>query len=192
MHFREPPQASSWQHLGARSGFEVAYFNAIEDGWRIHGCTTAVEDGDAWIVNYMLDLDHSWSTRVVRVSGRSAAGHRTASLTVDPAGRWQIDGEPARHLDGCRDVDLESSAMTNALPVHRLRLAVGARADAPAAYVRAADLTVERLDQTYERVPDETGRQRFDYAAPVLGFDCRLVYDSSGLVVDYPGIAART
>ena len=191
MQFRDPPQAASWQHLGARSGFEVVYFNPIDDGWRIHGCTTAVEDGRAWIVNYMLELDHAWGTRVARVSGRSDAGHRTTSLTVDSAGRWQIDGLPARHLDGCRDVDLESSAMTNALPVHRLRLAVGARADAPAAYVRAADLTVERLDQTYERVTDEAGRQRYDYAAPVFDFDCRLVYDGSGLVLDYPGIAVR-
>jgi hypothetical protein len=70
-------------------------------------------------------------------------------------------------------------------------LAVGARADAPAAYVRAADLTVERLDQTYERVADDAGQQRFEYAAPVFDVNCRLVYDQSGLVIDYPGIALR-
>lgn len=191
MQLRDPQQAASWQHDGARSGFEVAYFNALDDGWRIHGCTTAVENGQAWIVNYMIELDHAWGTRVARVSGRSETGHRTASLSVDPAGRWQIDGEPARHLDGCRDVDLESSVMTNAFPVRRLRLAVGARADAPAAYVRATGLAVERLDQTYERLPDETGRQRYAYAAPKFDFDCRITYDASGFVVDYPQLASR-
>jgi hypothetical protein len=41
-------------------------------------------------------------------------------------------------LDGCLDADLESSAMTNAMPVRRLGLAVAARAAAPAAYFRAA------------------------------------------------------
>ncbi len=58
--------------------------------------------------------------------------------------------------------------MTNAMPVRRMGLAPGARADAPAAYVRAIGLTVERLEQTYLRAPDEAARQRYDYAAPGL------------------------
>jgi hypothetical protein len=89
------------------------------------------------------------------------------------------------------DVDLESSAMTNALPVHRLRLAVGAGAGAPAAYVHAASLNVDRLEQAYLRITDDSARQRYDYAAPAFDFTSRLGYDRSGLVLDYPGIAVR-
>ena len=81
--------------------------------------------------------------------------------------------------------------MTNALPVHRMGLRVGARASAPAAYARALDLRVERLEQDYVRTADESRHQRYDYAAPVFDFSCRLVYDESGLVLDYPGIAVR-
>ena len=69
--------------------------------------------------------------------------------------------------------------MTNALPVHRMGLPVGARASAPAAYVRALDLSVERLDQDYARTADEGRYQRYDYAAPVFSFACRLVYDDA-------------
>ncbi|MGH3323194.1 MAG: putative glycolipid-binding domain-containing protein, partial [Streptomyces sp.] len=82
-----------------------------------------------------MEADRSWTTRGARISGRSAAGSRTTTLTADGAGHWRIDGEAAAHLDGCRDADLESSAMTNAFPVRRMRLAAGARAEAPAAYV---------------------------------------------------------
>ena len=81
--------------------------------------------------------------------------------------------------------------MTNALPAHRLALPAGGRAEAPAAYVRASSLAVERLEQTYQRAEDEAGCQRYDYAAPAFGFTCRLGYDQSGLVLDYPGIAVR-
>ena len=88
-------------------------------------------------------------------------------------------------------MDLESSALTNALPVRRMGLAPGTRAAAPAAYVRAIGLAVERLEQVYLRVPDEAGRRRYDYAAPAFGFTCRITYDESGLVLDYPGIAVR-
>ena len=82
--------------------------------------------------------------------------------------------------------------MTNALPVRRMGLPVAARAAAPAAYVRAVGLAVERLEQTYVRAADEASWQRYDYAAPAFDFTARLVYDQAGLVLDYPGIAVRS
>jgi len=59
------------------------------------------------------------------------------------------------------------------------------------ACVRAGGPAVERLEQTYARAADEASWQRYDHAAPAFGFSCRLVYDESGLVLDYPGIAVR-
>jgi uncharacterized protein len=77
------------------------------------------------------------------------------------------------------------------LPVHRLGLSVGHGANAPAAYVRALGFDVERLDQRYIRIEDDDARQQFDYTAPVFNYEGRLVYDTSGLILDYPGIAIR-
>jgi hypothetical protein len=88
-------------------------------------------------------------------------------------------------------VDLEASAMTNALPIRRMALPVGATAAAPAAYVRAVGLAVGRLGQTYTRTADEADGQRYDYSAPTFGYAGRLAYDQAGLVLDYPDIAAR-
>jgi Putative glycolipid-binding len=110
-------------------------------------------------------------------------------LEADGADHWLVDGETAPQLDGCLDVDLESSAMTNALPVRRLGLAVAAQAATPAAYVRAVGLAVDRLEQTYLRTPGEGTHQCYDYTAPAFDFECRLAHDQSGLVLDYPGIA---
>jgi uncharacterized protein len=189
--FAPLPATACWQHRAARSGFEVAYFQAAPGGWRMDGTTAAVEDGQTWIVSYSIRLDASWLTSEARVTARTAAGRRETVLAGDGEGRWSVDGRRAVHLDGCLDVDLESSALTNTLPVHRLELAAGARAATPAAYVRALDLSAERLEQSYARLPDQGGRQRYRYAAPAFGFTCTLVYDESGLVLDYPGIAVR-
>jgi hypothetical protein len=192
MPFLTLPAAAAWRHLEAREGFEAAFFRPLPaGGWEAEGTTAAAEDGRAWVVSYAIQLDAAWRTRRARVATRTAAGTRETALEADGAGGWLIDGRPAPHLDGCLDVDLESSAMTNTLPVHRLSLAQGARAESPAAYVRALDLTVERLEQSYRRIADDGGGQRYDYAAPAFGFTACLAYDQSGLVVDYPGIARR-
>ena len=183
MHFADPPTQVAWRHKDLREGFEVVF---IEPRWTVEGATTAVEDGEAFAVQYAIDLSPDWITRSARV----ASFGREVHLFADGDGAWQVDGRRAPELDGIFDVDLESSSFTNAFPVHRLALAVGESSDAPAAWVRFSTLAVERLEQRYTRLPDdEAGRARFAYWSPDL--QCELVYDEFGLVLDYPGIATR-
>jgi uncharacterized protein len=192
MPFADPPRSAAWRHLDAREGFEVVFLTPDGDRCRLEGNTAAVEEGEAWAVRYDISVDAGWATRSARVWGRASSGLRELSLEADGAGHWRVDGGPADHLERCLDVDLESSSLTNAFPVHRLGLEVGEEADAPAAYVRALDLAVERLEQRYLRLKDdEHGRHRYHYLSPAFGFECELVYDASGLVLDYPGIAVR-
>ncbi|GIJ49726.1 hypothetical protein Val02_66120 [Virgisporangium aliadipatigenens] len=167
------------------------YFHAVEEGYRIDGHTAAVENGQPWVVQYTILVDARWATRRASVTGHWFTGTRKIDIEADGHGRWHIDGAYASALDGCLDVDLESSSMTNALPARRLALRIGDQASAPAAYVRALDLSVDRLEQRYVRVTDEDGGQRYDYSAPAFDFGCRLVYDTAGLPLHYPGIAIR-
>ncbi|MFF7942047.1 putative glycolipid-binding domain-containing protein [Nocardia gamkensis] len=191
MMFEPPPPTAAWRHRTAREGFEVAYFRVTELGVLIDGCTTAVEDGAAWVVDYRIALDTEWRTCRAQVGVRKPGGWNTLVLESDGAGSWLLDGMPAPLLDGCLDVDLESSALTNALPVHRSAWEIGDGADAPAAYVYASGAALARLEQRYVRIADGAHGPRFHYDAPEFDFTCTLDYDKSGLVLDYPGIALR-
>jgi hypothetical protein len=185
------PATAAWRHLGARDGFEVVFLRLETDLYRIEGHSTAVEEDEVWGVRYAITVDATWTTRSAQVVGQSALGSHEVRLDGDGTGGWQVDGKPAPELSGCLDVDLEASAFTNAFPVHRLALDVGERAEAPAAYVRASDLRVERLEQSYARLPDDGVQSRYDYASPRFGYQSELVYDEFGLVLDYPGLAVR-
>lgn len=185
------PPFAAWRDRDARDGFEVVFLHTGADGRRIEGHTAAVEDGQPWAVEYSIAVDAGWATRSAHVIGRSTAGRRELRLERDGEGAWLIDGAAAPQLAGCLDVDLEASSFTNALPVHRLRLGVGREADAPAAYVRALDLAVERLEQRYVRLGDEGEHERYAYSAPRFDYAGELVYDAHGLLLDYPGLAER-
>jgi hypothetical protein len=188
----EPPmRVAAWRHHDARDGFESLFISRSGDGYRCDGDVAAVEDGAAWAIRYSVVVDRSWTTRGAHVSGLSAAGGWDVQLDADGRGGWRLGGVPAPDLDGCLDVDLEASAVTNAFPANRLALEVGAASDAPAAYVRALDLAVERLEQRYERLADDGDRRRYDYASPAFGFTAVIAYGADGLVLDYPGIAVR-
>ena len=187
----ELPPTSAWRHHGPREGLEVLFTSRTRRGWRLDGVTTAVEAGSPWTVRYSITVDRQWATLSAVVSGTTQRGSRRRTLRRFGASQWTVDGEWDPALDGCVDVDLESSACTNTLPVHRLSLPSDAVHDRPAAYVRALDLGVERLEQTYQQRPSDNDGMSFDYRAPQFGFNARLTYDRFGLVVDYPGIAAR-
>ena len=186
------PSTAAWRHRDAREGFEVVFFRETADGYRCDGEVAAVEDGDAWAVRYTLVVDRGWTTRSAEVTSMLARGTWELRIEADGLGGWRVDGGAIPELAGCLDVDLEASAFTNALPVHRLGLAIGESADAPAAYVRVLEPRVERLEQWYERLEDDGGRSRYDYISPAFEFREILVYDKAGLILDYPGIAVRT
>ncbi len=189
--FADLPPAACWLHQGLRSGFEVSYFTPDPHGLRIEGTTTGFQDGAAWVVNYDIELDQAWKTRRVQITSKTALGSIDQRAESDGKGHWLIGGDEALELEGWLDIDLEGSAMTNALPVHRLGLTAGESAAAPAAYVRLAKRKIERLDQFYARLDDQDDRPSFDYQAPAFDFRCRLIYDRAGLVLEYPGIGIR-
>jgi hypothetical protein len=186
------PATACWRHEGLRSGFEVAYFRPEPAGLNIEGTTAGYQDGLTWVVSYHLTIDHRWRTRDAWITTRTASGAVDRHIEADGRGHWRVDGQRADRLNGCLDLDLESSAMTNTLPVHRLALAEGQQAAAPAAYVRLPDAHVDLLEQSYARLENPgAGRRRYDYRAPAFDFRADLVYDDTGLVLDYPGIAVR-
>lgn len=210
MRLRPVPPVSAWTHSGVRAGFEVLFAGPTADGHVLRGHTTAVEGPEAWSVGYRIEVDRHWRTRRAEIEATTAAGtRRTVLERVDEGGlgaegshadadaaRWLVDGTPDRRLDGCTDVDLESSAVTNTLPVHRLDLLAGAVHAVPAAFVQAGDLSVRRIEQEYRLLDRSESDQtadllRFEYTSATFGFACELTYDASGLVLDYPGIAVR-
>jgi uncharacterized protein len=190
--FADPPRSAAFKHRDAREGFEVVFFRT---GERIvvEGRLCAVEAGGPYASEYVIELDRGWRTHSARVREPFPDGIGDVVIEADGHGRWRVNGEAAPELDGCIDLDLEASSLTNAFPVRRHELSVGERVSTPAAWVRSLGLRVERLEQRYERLADSEGTQheRYHYSAPGLNFSSELEYDRSGLVVAYPGIAVR-
>src|SRR5687767_1347442 len=177
LRFAELPEVGAWRLLGAYEGFEVVYFRTDDDGRVFDGTSVGMEEGVAWSIHYVIHVGRDWCVR--RATATDRAGSRVVVHT-DGAGSWTINGVPRADLEGCLDLDFEASVVTNTLPVHRLQLSVGARGESAAAYVRINQLAVERLDQTYRRLPNESGKLAFDYESPRFGYHDKLLFGLDG------------
>ena len=191
--FANLPSFATFRHAGVRDGFEAVCFRrpqATGAGYLLEGGTTAIEDGTPWSVHYRIEVDEHWRTTRAEAVGISPLGHHALHVECDD-GRWRINGSERPDLDGCIDIDFESSVVTNTLAVHRLDLSSTKPQEVPAAFVRAEDLRVERVEQTYVCTERTKGQITFDYSSRTFDFACELVFDDSGIVRDYPGIGRR-
>jgi uncharacterized protein len=186
MSFAPLPARAAWRMYDAHEGFEVVAIESGPDGARFTGTSVGVEERVPWSFRYVVEVDASWHGLRATID---AADGRRLTVEAEGPGRWLVNGTHDAALDGCIDIDLEGSALTNTAPVHRLGLDVGAEGDSAAVYVRS-DLSVERLDQTYRRLPAEHGFA-FDYASPRFDYRAALDFAADGLVADYPRIAQR-
>jgi hypothetical protein len=106
------------------------------------------------------------------------------AIDVDATRRWTLSGRSCPALQGCDDIDLSFSPATNLLPIRRARLAVGARLSVRAAWLRFPALTLEPLDQTYERV----SASRYRYESGGGSFVAMLETNAVGFITNYPGL----
>jgi hypothetical protein len=133
---------------------------------------------------------------IERLSVTSANAQRERHLTINRTedGFWLLDtgsGGSRTQFDGALDVDLAHSAMFNSLPIRRLGLHREAgEHSVPIVFVTLPDLEVRLVEQHYRTVSTVAG----DSAVIGFGwgdFTADLVVDADGVVMSYPGVAAR-
>lgn len=166
-----------WQGLLA-PGLERLVLSQIPDGLEFSGLILQARDELAYVARYRIVVDPSGLTTEVNIEVEGETSQRLM-LRRTARGEWLRDGRALRELDGIHDIDLEWSPSTNSLPIRRLALSPGMSATVVAAWVRFPSLTVERLEQSYERVDE----RRYRYRAGEFQADLQL--DADGLVTTY-------
>jgi uncharacterized protein len=104
---------------------------------------------------------------------------------------WQADGQPRPDLDGCIDIDIDCTPLTNTLPIRRLSWAPGATHDLSVAFVSVPDLTVRAVSQRYTLVEPRLYWYQSGAFRAFRAFRADLPVDGDGFVLDYPGFWAR-
>ena len=176
-----------WRGIVPAFGAEHCTLRRRADGgFRLGG--TAVfaseDDGTPTTARYDILTDQRWRTRQVTVAlADRGTGIR---LITDGTGHWWVPhGDDVPELERCLDVDLRCTPATNALPINRLELPIGATGDVRAAYIEVPSLRITHTEQRYERIDEDLYRYSSD------DFTAEIRVDEHGLVVEYEGLWER-
>jgi len=173
-------RAVLWQRDDA-AGAEYGALWRDGSGWQLRGTIVSAVEATPLYVRYGILVDKSWHTGAVHIAVRAGAPERALHLAVRDR-KWTANGRPAGELDGCTDIDLNISPSTPAIPIRRLRLAVGQTATVMTASVSFPALAYRPRQYRYSRVAEDR------YVLSDSELSAELIVDDQGLVVNYrPG-----
>ncbi len=174
-----------WRRLDL-PGRERARIEKTPRGWHLTGELEIEEASARARLLYGIECESDWRTRRAVVTGSASGAPLRFEFAADGQGHWALNGDPVPLLEGALDIDLGFTPATNLLPIRRLNLSVGERAEVRTAWLRFPELRVEMLEQSYDR---ETACV-FRYEALVGDepFRARLTTDEFGRVLVYEGL----
>ncbi len=157
--------------------------------WENEGFTISGAVGDApgrEHIQYVLRLNASWQVRQFLLF--RDLDEPDLWLATDGSGRWgEMNGAHRTELDGCYDIDLACTPMTQTLPIRRLPLLDGDTAELPVVVIDPETLGVRSVLHRYTRVSAKC----WQHEAAEQGIATEFEVDEFGLVVDYPALFRR-
>ena len=170
-----------WRRLDS-PGHESARLLFQHPYRRLTGTAVFVHDRRPCRLDYLVTCDSEWQTLSGKVAGWVGDETVEIEISVDAARRWRLNGTEYPEVAGCTDLDLNFSPSTNLLPIRRLGLAVGQKAEVKAAWLRFPGFTLEPLAQLYRRIDVET----YGYESGGGRFVTELQVNAAGFVTRYP------
>lgn len=177
--FWAPWDGPGLEHLRLRAADDVGYVAT--------GTVLGLSEGLPFRLQYKIKTDADWRPRKVLLDCLGPRGGVTRLLRATGRGQWKDDGgEILSELDGCHDVDISATPLTNTLAIRRLKLKAGQRADLRVLHVGVPGLQIRAVDQRYTCVETRPDGATMTYEGLFRNFTADLPLDGDGLVIDYP------
>jgi uncharacterized protein len=176
-----PAHTVLWRRLDL-PGHDAARLVRHAPFWQLGGTAVFAEEKQICRLEYQVVCDAGWRTLHARVSGWVGSDPIKLEVYTDTARRWSVNGREAAGVAGCVDIDLSFSPSTNTIPIRRLSLNPGEKAEVRSAWLRFPGLTLEPLVQSYAR----TGESSYHYETAAGDFVTDLEVSAAGFVLRYP------
>jgi hypothetical protein len=170
-----------WRRLDS-PGHEFVSLSFKNSKWNLEGTAVFLYKNSPCRIDYNIVCNTAWETLSSVVSGLVQNKKINCEISVDKRKQWKKNKKFCPEVSGCTDLDLNFSPSTNLLPIRRLKLSPGEKADVKAAWLRFPSFKLEMLEQTYYKVDKETYR----YESNNGKFKREIRVNKSGMVTVYP------
>lgn len=176
-----------WQGIEYHS-LENCILNTTEKGVSVRSVIIGHYEGILYQVAYQLYANSRWETERLDVMYQLGNKVKKVHLRSDLKGHWSLNDSPAPQFEGCMDVDITLTCLTNTLPIRRLDFIQQATHAIKVVYVDVLGETISPASQQYTR--QGSGLYKFENVPN--DFEALIKVDDSGLVMFYPELFERS
>ncbi len=185
-----PVASAVWRRVDVPDGLGYGCARGTASGFRLEATEVVHDDTTAYSVAFTVETDKTWATTAAHATVIGPTMRSELTLLRSAEGRWHRDGHELTELEGCVDVDIAATSLTNTLAINRLGLAIGRSAELQVAWVDVPSLEFTLSRQRYERLAPQGDYERYVYSDDTYG-PYMLTVDRNGLVADYEAFSQR-
>lgn len=171
-----------WEGIAWKS-LEYCRISDNEGGIKVDS-TIVGKAEDMYNIAYQLSINKHWEIIAALITGRIGNKEIYFTLAKDETGIWAFNNEPTPQFDGCLDIDISVTPLTNTLPIKRLQLAQDECREISVIYFDLFDNIVRPARQAYTKLSASTYR----YENVPNNFEALIRLNEQMLVVDYPDL----
>jgi len=157
------------------------------NGIAIHSVLLGFYQHKIYQVDYTLQLDRHWNVYSCHMQVQLENKKQTMDLNKKE-NKWFVNGTYHPEFDGCLDVDIPLTPLTNSLPINRLRLETHQEYEIDVLYIDVLEQEIKHVKQKYKRLSDQV----YHYENIPNDFEADIQVDTHGFVIDYPQLFKQT
>jgi hypothetical protein len=166
---------------------ENCLVDTTEKGTEINSVIVGTYGSRIFKVEYRIRTNPRWETLFVEARSQHSDQFQYLRLESDGQGNWQSQGKPAPQFNGCMDIDISITPLTNTLPINRLKLFPGTSQEIQVVYLDLLEQQMVPARQKYSCL----SKTSYQYENVPNDFEAVITVDELGLVVDYPRLFVR-
>ena len=139
-------------------------------------------------VKYKIQLNPFWQTYYCLVEAQFDDEIKSFEFSKNEKEEWSLNGKYQPEFDGCLDVDIPLTPLTNSLPINRLQFKQNQEEKIDVVYIDLLENEIRRVKQKYQRISNEI----YKYENIPNDFEAEIKVDNLGFVIDYPQLFKRT
>ena len=144
--------------------------------------------GLTYRLRYTIEVNADWQTLQCDIITEVDGQLQNYSFHNVGNSQWTMNGVLHPEFDGCTEVDISLTPLTNTLPINRLRLKVNIEAEIKVICIDVLKQEINTVRQKYRKLSAD--EYRFENVSN--DFKALIKVNAQGFVTDYPPLFALT
>ena len=167
---------------------ENCIITITDDGADIKSSIIGCYNSVIYKLDSQITTNYLWETIFFTIKSQLNDIIKSTHFQSDGKGNWFINGKYIEKFNGCIDIDISLTPLTNTLPINRLNLSEKTNKQIQVLYVDILGQQTNPVHQKYTRI----SHNEYKYENVPNDFESIISVDEMGLVVKYPELFKRT